>query len=110
MNAQLLNQLNREWQAFLDSFEGLPESALSQPGVVGAWAIRDIMGHVTTWAQEALGRLPIVLAHEAGPGYSSYGGIDAFNAKRVAEKSGQALDQIRRELTATHQILLSRIG
>ena len=85
MGAQLVARLDSDWQAFLDSFEGLPESALSEPGVVGPWSIRDVMGHVTTWEQEALDKLPIVLAHERGPGYSSYGGNKAFNAQKVAE-------------------------
>ena len=109
MSSQLLAKLNRDWQEFLDSIEGLPDSALSEAGVVGTWSVRDIMGHVTTWEEEALNRLPIVLAHETEPGYSSLGGIDAFNAQKVTEKRGQALDQVRRDLTATHQVLLSRV-
>ena len=110
MGAKLMARLNLEWQIFLDSFAGLPDSALSESGVVGNWSIRDILGHITTWENEALDRIAIVLAHEKGPGYSSYGGVDGFNAIKVNEKRAKPLNQIRRELVATHKSLLDRIA
>ena len=112
MAERLLAQLNRDWQVFLDSLACLPDSALLQPGVVGEWSLRDIMGHVTTWEEESIKALPAILARVPPPTYGGYGGVgvDAFNAQKAAEKHALTLADIRRDLAATHQILLGRIA
>ena len=46
---QLLKRLNTAWAAFNESYAGLSDAALLQPGVTGAWSVRDIIVHVTTW-------------------------------------------------------------
>ena len=78
---QLLKRLDTAWRSLHGSYAGLSESQLLEPGVTGAWSVRDIIAHVTTWEEEALKHLP---AHPRGPqaaAYSvTYGGIDAFNA------------------------------
>jgi hypothetical protein len=30
--------------------------------VTGDWSVRDILAHMTTWEEETLGHLPIILA------------------------------------------------
>ena len=35
-----------------------------EPGVTGAWSVKDILAHVTTWEGEALKHLPLVLRGE----------------------------------------------
>jgi hypothetical protein len=109
MREELLSRLNRDWQAFLDSFDGLPDDVLSLPCVVGDWSVRDIMGHITTWEEEALKSLPLILARGTPKSYGEYGGVDAFNAQESAEKRSLSLDKTRQMLTVTHQTLLDRI-
>lgn len=101
---RLLNRLEREWQAFLQSFAGLPDSALMEPGAVGWWSVRDVLAHVTTWEEESLKALPLVLAGKPLP---RYGNIDAFNAREQERKRDLRLEQVRQELAATHQRLIS---
>ena len=45
--------------AFNESYAGLSDSQLMEPGVSGAWSVRDILTHVTTWEEEALKYLPL---------------------------------------------------
>jgi Mycothiol maleylpyruvate isomerase N-terminal domain len=59
---QLLKRLDTAWLAFKASYAGLSDAQLMEPGVTGAWSIRDIIAHVTTWEEEALNHLPAVLA------------------------------------------------
>ena len=98
---RLLGQLETTWSAFQDSYAGLPEAVLLEPGVTKAWSVKDIIAHVTTWEEEALKHLPDVLEGRRPPRYSVvYGGIDAFNAlmttKKAALSLAEVLDQQRR--------------
>jgi hypothetical protein len=54
---QLLKQLDKAWVAFNESYAGLSDAQLMAPGVTGAWSVRDILAHVTTWEEEALKHL-----------------------------------------------------
>lgn len=104
---RLLNRLEREWQAFLRSFAGLPDSVLLESGAVGWWSIRDVLAHIATWNEEALKNLPLILDNKPLTRYARYGGIDAFNAREQERKRGLSLEQVRQELAATHERLMS---
>lgn len=106
----LLERLDAAWEAFKASYAGLSDSQLLEPGVTGAWSVREILAHVTTWEEEALKYLPLILEGGKPPRYSvSYGGIDAFNARMTEQKRGLSLAEVLRELVDTHQRLISLI-
>jgi len=76
---KLLKRLDTAWMAFKESYAGFTDTQLLEPGVTGDWSVRDIIAHVTTWEEEALTHLPLIIAGGRPPRYStSYGGIDAF--------------------------------
>ena len=66
----LLQRLDEAWAAFRESYAGLSDAELLEPGVTGAWSVRDIIAHVTTWEEEALKHLPLVLMGKRPPRYS----------------------------------------
>lgn len=104
---RLLDRLDKAWQAFTESYAGLTDEELLEPGVTKAWSVRDIIAHVTWWEEEALTHLPLVLRGEAPPRYSTtYGGIDAFNALMTERKKALSLAQVRREQAETHRRLI----
>ena len=79
---QLLKRLDTAWVAFGESYAGLSDLQLMQPAVTGAWSVRDILAHVTTWEEEALTHLPLIQKGGTPPRYSvRYGGIDAFRLR-----------------------------
>ena len=79
--SKLLRKIDAEWTALHESFAGLSDAQLVEPGVVGDWSVRDLMAHVTTWEQEALTHLSEVARGHRPPTYAgAHGGIDAFNA------------------------------
>jgi hypothetical protein len=107
---RLLQRLDRAWCAFKASYAGLAESELLEPGVTGAWSVRDIIAHVTTWEEEALTHLPLVLARKRPPRYSvTYGGIDAFNARTTAQKAHLPLHEVLRQQEDVHRRLIELI-
>ena len=99
---QLLTRLDERWREFQESFAGLPDDALLAPGVTGVWSVRDLIAHVTTWNEEALKALPLVLEGKPLPRYASMGGIDAFNAREQERKRGMSFGQVRQDMEATH--------
>jgi len=107
---KLLKRLETAWTAFTASYAGLPDAQLMEPSVAGDWSVKDILAHVTTWEEEALKHLPLIIAGGRPPRYvTAYGGIDAFNARMTAEKRGLSLADVRRQLDDTHRRLIAFI-
>jgi hypothetical protein len=107
---QLLKRLDTAWVAFNESYAGLSAVQLMEAGVTGAWSVRDILAHVTTWEEEALKHLPLILKGGTPPRYSvRYGGIDAFNEHTMEQKRSLSLSEVREQLTATHGRLVDFI-
>ena len=107
---RLLKQLDEAWLTFKASYAGLSEAQLLEPGVTGAWSVRDIIAHVTTWDEEALKHLPSILEGERPPRYSvTYGGIDAFNALMTKRKESLSLSAVLRQLDDTHRRIVEVI-
>ncbi len=78
---QVLKRLEKAWATFQESYSGLSDPQLMEPGVMGEWSVKDILAHVTTWEEEALKYLPLILTGGKPPRYIQFGGIDAFNAQ-----------------------------
>ena len=104
---QLIHKIEKAWEAFLFSAEGLSEAEMLEPGVIGEWSVRDIVAHVTVWEEEALKALPVILAGQRTPRYSVlYGGIDAFTAQMTEKNRSLPLEEVLRRRDETHQRLL----
>ena len=107
---QLLKKLDKAWAAIKESYAGLPDAQLTQPGVMGDWSVKDILAHVTTWEQESLKYLPLIIQGGRPPRYSTkYGGIDAFNAQMREQKRGLSLSDVLRQLDETHRRLIDYV-
>jgi hypothetical protein len=71
---RLLADIEREHRLLAQTFTGLSAAALSTPGVVGEWSVKDLLAHLTAWEQMFLrwyragqrGETPAVPA----PGYT----------------------------------------
>src|SRR6266508_4222816 len=107
---QLLKQLDTAWTAFKESYAGLSDSQLKEPGVTGDWSVKDVIAHVTWWEEEALKHLPLIIKGGRPPRYSAkYGGIDAFNALMTEQKRGLLLSDVLRQQDETHRRLVAYV-
>jgi hypothetical protein len=107
---QLLNKLEHAWTTFRESYAGLTNGQLTEPGVTGDWSVKDILAHVSWWEEEALKHLPLILQGGRPPRYSVlYGGIDAFNARMTEQRRGLALSEVLRHLDETHLRLVAYV-
>jgi hypothetical protein len=104
---QALKRLETAWDAFRESYAGLSDPEMLEPGVTGRWSVRDIIAHVTTWEEEALTNLPLILQGVRPPRYSTkYGGIDAFNALMTEKKAPLSLSEVREQAREVHYRLV----
>src|SRR6266699_5788496 len=103
---QLLKRLEKAWTAINESYAGLSDSQLTEPGVMDNWSVKDILAHVTTWEEEALKYLPLILTEGKPPRYTQFGGIDAFNAQMAEQKRDMTLSYVQRQLDETHRLLI----
>ena len=107
---QLLDKLERAWTALRQSYASLDEAQMTQPGVTGNWSVKDILAHVTTWEEEALKYLPLILRGERPPRYKDmYDGIDAFNAQMATQKQALPLSEVLRQFDDTHRRLVAAV-
>jgi len=106
---QLLKRLEKAWAAIVESYAGLSDSQLMEPDVTSNWSVKDILAHVTTWEEEALKYLPLIITGGRPPRYIQYGGIDAFNAQMTEQKRGLALFEVMTQLDETHRRLIDYI-
>jgi len=107
---RLLKRLDQAWGDLTQSYAGLSDAELLEPGVTGAWSVRDIIAHVTWWEEEALTHLPLILAGGRPPRYSvTYGGIAAFNATRTEQRKGLSLAAVLRQRDEVHRRLIALI-
>lgn len=105
----LLRRLDQDWSAFKESYADLSATRLTSPGVTGDWSVKDTLAHITTWEEEALTHLPLILDGGRPPRYVTYGGIDAFNARMTEQKRSLSLSDVQRQLDETHQRLVAFI-
>src|SRR6185312_10802939 len=103
---QLLARLEKAWTALKDSYVGLSDAQLTTPGVAGEWSVRDVLAHVTTWDEEALKYLPLIISGGRPPRYASFGGLDAFNARMTEAKRGLSLTDVVAHRAKTHRQLV----
>ncbi|HWC29280.1 MAG TPA: maleylpyruvate isomerase N-terminal domain-containing protein [Dehalococcoidia bacterium] len=94
-------------------------SGLSEPAVVhtglggGDWSVKDLLGHLTSWEEHALGAIEAWLAGRDAPigaALSTEGGVDNVNAETLAAKSALACARIQRDFEDVHSRLLEAIA
>src|SRR5947199_6656913 len=106
---QVFQKLEQAWTALKEFYAGLSDAQLMEPGVMDVWSVKDILAHVSTWEEEALKYLPLILTGGRPPRYSRYGGIDAFNAQMTEQKRDLALSDVLKQLDETHRRLIDYI-
>src|SRR5258708_4700019 len=106
---QLLKKLDAAWAELEESYDGLSASHLTKPGVTGDWSVKDILAHVTTWEEEALKYLPLIIEGGKPPLYKTYGGLDAFNAQKAEQKRDLSLSEVLNQLEETHRQLIAYV-
>jgi hypothetical protein len=84
---EVITVVEASWRRLDSSVEGLDEAALLQPGVVGEWSIKDILGHVTACDQLVVQYLERRRRGEPPPA-RDWTSVDEYNAREAAARQG----------------------
>lgn len=95
---ELIDIVEASWRALDDAVAGLSEGDMDEPGAVGAWSIKDILGHVTAWDGLVVQYLEAWRRGEPPPP-RDWDSTDAYNAREAARRQEWTLAQVTDEAT-----------
>src|SRR5438445_8580119 len=67
--ADLLAELNSEYEAWEGLLAQIGEDRMEEPGVAGSWSIKDVIAHLTAWRRRTVGRLESVARGQPEPAH-----------------------------------------
>jgi hypothetical protein len=57
---EVARELEEAWRALQSAVESFSAEELERPGVVERWSMKDLLGHIAFWAQEATRNLRLI--------------------------------------------------
>ncbi len=104
----LLHRLTQERSTVFHAIAFMPEAELTRPEAIGAWSVKDVLGHLAAWEDVEIGWLEQFARGERPT--MDITDCDAWNAQRVAERRPWTLAETIANLIATRQRLLAVVG
>ena len=98
-----LDRIEASWADFLAALDGIPAERIAEPGVSGAWSVKDLMGHVAVWDAHVVAFAKRVLAGEPRTELDWQG----LNEREAAARAGRAVAEQRDEMERTHEAMLA---
>lgn len=104
----LAGQMGDGRERLLASFEGLSDDLLLQSGACGEWSVRDLLAHVAAWDRATTEAFRMMLKGER-PRLLDLEDeeIQAFNVEHHAQTLNSSLEEVRAELEASREEMLS---
>jgi hypothetical protein len=105
--------LEADRRAVLDLIEPLPRRALGVPGLGGGdWSLVDLLGHLESWEEHALGALEAWERGEPAPIDRALrsAGLNGVNLAEVKRKADRTPQRALASASATHERLIRAIG
>ena len=104
-------EMQESWQDLCAVLDSVSDAEQEQPGVVEGWSVKDMLGHITFWAEKAGRDLRLVAAGkpdelEVPTGPES---VNEWNAREADRRKQLPLSQVREELEAAHQSALQSL-
>ena len=81
----------------------VPSERMDVGGVVESWPMKDLVGHITTWENEATKSLQNYLQHNDLNMLAWPADLDAFNARTSEEKRNRSLADLFDDMETTHE-------
>jgi hypothetical protein len=110
--AELIAQLNSENQGWEGLLAEIGNDRMEEPGVAGAWSIKDVVAHLTAWRRRTVGRLAAVANGQPEPAHEWPADLaedDEINAWFHARDRGKSVREVLDESRRVFQQLVSAI-
>lgn len=109
---ELLKDITAEHRRLEKNLSSLSAEDMLQPGVTGAWSVKDILAHLTAWEKLFLGWYSAGVQGSA-PGILPVGMdrkvIDALNQQIYEKNRERSLEDVFTEFRATYQEIVTAI-
>ena len=104
--------MDQEWAALDMALTGLSDEQMLETGVVSEWSVKDLLGHMAFWAQQAAKNTELVNAGRqdeiARPDRPEI--TDRWNARERFARADRPLAQVRSELEDSHRRALDALA
>lgn len=97
-----LDQLDRSWQRLNAELGIIPRERMTEPGAVGIWSVKDLLGHIAFWDTEAVIVGPLLATGEPDPYDAPGSDIDVVNGREAAARAHLSLDKQWAEFRQAH--------
>ncbi|MCH9011150.1 MAG: ClbS/DfsB family four-helix bundle protein [Chloroflexi bacterium] len=105
---EMLTRVDGSWEALQKAIGRVQPHRLEEAGVVEAWSVKDLIGHVTSWERQAMST--ILAFQESGDADAlKWTDVDGFNAVTSDSNSSRSLEELRSDMEAVHDELLAFI-
>jgi hypothetical protein len=110
--ATVEERMDQEWAALDMALSGLSEEQMLEAGVVSEWSVKDLLGHMAFWAQQAAKNAELVKAGRQDEIVrpDSPEATDRWNARERFARADRPLAQVRRELDENHRRALAALA
>ena len=97
--ADVERELLEAWEALGSAVDSFSDMELEQPGVVESWSIKDLLGHIAFWAQQAAENLQLIAAGRADEVQrpSDEKATDEWNERERRLRRERPLSDVREE-------------
>jgi len=99
-----LERLERSWRGLTEALEGIPEERLGEPGAVGRWSVKDVMGHVAFWDEQAL---LAAERHLAGQPPVRVPDWEGMNERQAVARADRSAAEQRAEMGRAHELIVA---
>ena len=105
---EVMEAIEREWNAFTSLAESFVEENRIRPGAVGHWNVHESLIHVAAWDNEVMKLVRTFEETGEKPEYYGWSGdaLDQLNEKQVSERRDLAPSLIWEHFRGTHQALV----
>ncbi len=107
---KILDAVGNAWKDLEEALASVPETRIEEPGVVVEWSVRDLIGHVTTWEQEAIQTLRRYLSDGDVKALVTWTDVDGINARESDRKRALSLARLREEFEESHSQLITLLA
>lgn len=103
--ARLESALASAWTELVATIDSVPEDEMETPGVVEEWSVKDLLGHITFWAEKAAADLDLLAQGKVDeietPGGDE--GVAEWNKRESDARKGMGLEEIKKGWLASYE-------
>ncbi|MCH8060960.1 MAG: ClbS/DfsB family four-helix bundle protein [Chloroflexi bacterium] len=105
---EMLMKVGESWETLQKALGRVPPHRMEEAGVVEAWSVKDLIGHVTSWERQAMSTVRAF--QESGDADAlKWTDVDGFNAVTSESNRSRSLEELRSDMEAVHDELLAFI-